>query len=322
MLSDGPRSTAEGEIHTDELTRHLRSAESESVDETESPLSTRHLESHLGSADAAGLASRSMPGLVIIGGGRMGAALVSGLLRNGWPAGSLLIIEKDPGRREQLNVEVPDVEVGDQAGDSEGAVLAVKPADAEAACRGSVGPSVTRILSLMAGVPIRKIDAWTGGTRSVLRAMPNTPALVGAGAAALAGSSRTTEEDLGWAESILGSTGLVVRVKEEDLDAVTGLSGSGPAYVFLMVEALAAAGERAGLDAATSRVLARQTVIGAGRLLEGSELEPEELRRQVTSPGGTTEAGLGALVGRDFGGTIEGAVEAATARSAELGELY
>lgn len=263
-----------------------------------------------------------MPGLVIIGGGRMGTALVSGLVRSGWSAESLSIIEKDPGRREELNAELPDVAIGDQAGDSDGVVLAVKPADAEAACRGSVGPSATRILSLMAGVPIPKIDAWTGGARSVLRAMPNTPALVGAGAAALAGSSRATEEDFGWAESILGSTGLVVRAREEDLDAVTGLSGSGPAYVFLMVEALAAAGERAGLDATTSRELARQTVVGAGRLLEGSELEPEELRRQVTSPGGTTEAGIEALVGRDFVGTIAAAVEAATARSAELGELY
>ena len=269
-----------------------------------------------------GLASRSMPGLVIIGGGRMGTALVAGLVRSGWATESLSIIEKDPGRREQLRAELPGVAVGDQPMESEGAVLAVKPADAEAACRDSVGPSPTRILSLMAGVPIRKIDAWTGDTRSVLRAMPNTPALVGAGAAALAGSSRTTQEDLEWAESILESTGLVVRVREEDLDAVTGLSGSGPAYVFLMVEALAAAGERAGLDATTSRVLARQTVIGAGRLLEGSELEPADLRRQVTSPGGTTEAGLAALEARDFAGAIDEAVGSATLRSAELGELY
>jgi pyrroline-5-carboxylate reductase len=258
----------------------------------------------------------------------MGLALASGLIRAGWNASSLAIVEKDPLRRGELAAELPGVAVSGEALEPEdgessqyGAVLAVKPLDAESACRSSIGEGAGRVLSLMAGVPTRKIEAWTGGRRSVMRAMPNTPALVGAGAAALAGGLRATEEDLFWAESILGSTGVVVRCDEADLDAVTGLSGSGPAYVFCLVEALAAAGVRAGLDPETSRVLARQTVVGAGRMLEDSELEPEELRRQVTSPGGTTEAGIASLEARDFRETIAEAVDAAARRSAELGEL-
>jgi pyrroline-5-carboxylate reductase len=259
----------------------------------------------------------------------MGLALASGLVRAGWNAASLVIVEKDALRREEVAAELPGVAVSELAVNAEdtesswdGAVLAVKPVDAEVACRSSIGGEVSRVLSLMAGVPTRKIEAWTGGRKSVMRAMPNTPALVGAGAAALAGGSQATEEDLVWAESILGSTGVVVRCDEGDLDAVTGLSGSGPAYVFCLVEALAAAGIRAGLDPETSRVLARQTVVGAGRMLEDSELEPEELRRQVTSPGGTTEAGIASLEARDFRATIAEAVDAAARRSAELGELY
>jgi pyrroline-5-carboxylate reductase len=267
-----------------------------------------------------------MERLVIVGGGRMGTALASGLIRAGRSSSSIAIIEKDSKRREELTTELPGVSVGAGAFDTEGpqdsaggAVLAVKPVDAEAACRGPVGQGVPRILSLMAGVPTRKIEAWAGGTPSVMRAMPNTPALVGAGASALAGGSRATELDLDWAESILGSVGMVVRCDEADIDAVTGLSGSGPAYVFFLVEALTEAGVRAGLDPGISRRLARQTVVGAGRMLEDSDLEPVDLRRQVTSPGGTTAAGIAALETRDFAGTIAEAVEAATRRSAELG---
>ncbi len=267
-----------------------------------------------------------MSRLVIVGGGRMGSALASGLIRAGWSPSRISIVEKDWRRREQLCAELPGVAVGGDALATEaqedstaGTVLAVKPVDAEAACRGSVSGGSRRVLSLMAGVPTRKIEGWTGGTPSVMRAMPNTPALVGAGAAALAGGSRATEEDLDWAESILGSTGMVVRCEEADLDAVTGLSGSGPAYVFLLVEALAAAGVQAGLDPGISRRLARQTVVGAGRMLEDSELEPAELRRQVTSPGGTTEAGIRTLEARDFAGVIAEAVSAAARRSVELG---
>ena len=188
------------------------------------------------------------------------------------------------------------------------------------------------MLSIMAGVPIRAIESWIGseidsntglpaGTRPVvLRAMPNTPALVGAGASAVAGGAQASRQDFEWAESLLRAVGTVVRVDEEDLDAVTGLSGSGPAYIFRVVEVLAEAGVRAGLPVETSRVLARQTVVGAGKLLEESEEEPEALRAQVTSPGGTTEVGLAVLEANGVANAFYEAVSAAARRSKELGE--
>lgn len=264
----------------------------------------------------------------------MGAALVAGWLRSGsagltgLSAGSVTIIEKDDSRRRDLVPILPGVRVeADLSNSTEPAaahsvVLAVKPADAEPACDLAVRSGARRVLSIMAGVPIRSIESWTGSRLSVLRAMPNTPALVGAGVSALAGGTLTSEEDMQWAEKLLGAVGTVVRVDEGDLDAVTGLSGSGPAYIFRVVEVLAEAGARAGLSSETSRVLARQTVIGAGRLLAESDEEPATLRAQVTSPGGTTEAGLAVLEARGLATAFYDAVEAASKRSRQLGETH
>jgi pyrroline-5-carboxylate reductase len=248
----------------------------------------------------------------------MGAALASGLLLAGWSEADLAVVEREPGRREELGGELAGVDVGPGPFESKAIVLAVKPLDAESACRSAAEAGAARILSVMAGVPISSIESWTGGGRAIMRAMPNTPALVGAGVSGLAGGPGATGEDLDWAESILGSVGVVVRVDETDLDAVTGLSGSGPAYIFLVTEALEKAGVNAGLDPETSRVLARQTVVGAGRLLGESELEPGELRGQVTSPGGTTEAGVAALKAGGLEETIGAAVLAAAERAGQL----
>jgi pyrroline-5-carboxylate reductase len=250
----------------------------------------------------------------------MGAALALGLIRAGRDPGSIAVVEKDPARCQVISAELAGATVGIDAVAAEGVVLAVKPADGEEACELAVRSGATRVLSIMAGITTGALDSWLENNPAVLRAMPNTPALVGAGASALAGGPRATEDDLLWAESILSSVGMVVRVEEGSLDAVTGLSGSGPAYVFRVVEALALAGENAGLPRTVSRALARQTVIGAGRLLAESSEEPEELRAQVTSPGGTTQAGLAVLDSRDLLGVFSDAVEAATRRSVELGE--
>jgi pyrroline-5-carboxylate reductase len=258
--------------------------------------------------------------LLFIGGGRMGAALASGLVRAGWAPGSIAIAEKDSARRNVVSEQLPGVSVGAGPFEARAVVLAVKPADAERACEMAVLSGATRVLSIMAGVTTRALDSWLTNGPAVMRAMPNTPALVGAGASALAGGPRASENDLAWAESVLASVGTVVRVDEGSLDAVTGLSGSGPAYVFRVVEALALAGEAAGLPRETSRALARQTVVGAGRLLADSDEEPETLRAQVTSPGGTTEAGLAVLESDGLLEVFADAVEAATRRSAELGE--
>jgi pyrroline-5-carboxylate reductase len=260
-----------------------------------------------------------LPRLVVVGGGRMGTALVGGLLAAGWSATDVVVVEASEQRRAQLADELPGVRVAAEPVAGAGAVLAVKPAQGEAACRalGALGPA--RALSIMAGVTLADLGAWLGPDAAVLRAMPNTPALVRAGVSGLAGAPGVGEDDLAWAEEVLGSVGRVVRVPEDDLDAVTGLSGSGPAYVFLVAEALVAAGEAAGLSRAVSEALALPTLAGAGRLLLETGEAPETLRAQVTSPGGTTEAGIAVLEDRGLRDTVAAAVAAATARSRELG---
>ena len=165
---------------------------------------------------------------------------------------------------------------------------------------------------------IAAIEAEAPGV-PVVRAMPNTPALVGAGAAAVAAGTAAGEDDLAWAEAVLGAVGIVVRVPEHLLDAVTGLSGSGPAYVFLVAEALVEAGVLVGLPRPTSAALVGQTLLGAARLLVEGEEGPEALRAGVTSPGGTTAAGLRVLEARGVRSALLEAVAAAAARSAELG---
>ena len=263
------------------------------------------------------------PDLLIVGGGRMGTALATGLIRAGWRPSSIAVAEKLVPRRNALADELPGVEVvALTPAEAPSVVLAVKPADAEEACRLAVPPTALRVLSIMAGVTTGAIESWLEWVHpspAVLRAMPNTPALVGAGISALAGGGRASEEDFAWAEELLEAVGTVVRVDEADLDAVTGLSGSGPAYVFLLVEMLQRAGVRAGLDPGTSQELARRTLVGAARLLEGSSEDPEELRAQVTSPGGTTEAGVEILLSRGVEEAFAEAVLAATRRSRELG---
>ncbi|MEW6155154.1 MAG: pyrroline-5-carboxylate reductase [Actinomycetota bacterium] len=254
----------------------------------------------------------------------MGEALVGGLLAGGWaPAGDLAVVEVDPGRRQVLAERFAGVDVRADAGPCQGAVLAVKPADVAAACRAVAGAGAQRVLSIAAGVPLARLEEWLGAAgapgAAVVRAMPNTPALVGAGAAAISPGSMAREDDLVWAEGVLGAVGMVVRVPEGLLDAVTGLSGSGPAYVFLVAEALVEAGVLVGLPRAAASALAVQTLLGAARLLAESGEGPEALRAAVTSPGGTTAAGLRALEAAGVRSAFLDAVVAATERSRALG---
>jgi pyrroline-5-carboxylate reductase len=245
----------------------------------------------------------------------MGEALLGGLLDAGWD--DLGVVEKVPGRRDELSARFPKVAVLAEPCEADGAVVAVKPNDVAAACA-ALG-ATKRVLSIAAGVPIARLeDALATGT-AVVRAMPNTPALVGAGAAAIAGGTAATDDDLAWAESVLGAVGAVARVPESLLDAVTGLSGSGPAYVFLVAEALVEAGVLAGLPRDVSVQLTTQTLLGAARLLAETGETAEALRAQVTSPGGTTAAGLHALESAGVRAAFLDAVQAATARSRQLG---
>jgi pyrroline-5-carboxylate reductase len=248
----------------------------------------------------------------------MGEALLGGLVSSGWaPASEIGVVEVVPSRREELRSRFPDVALLEEIVEADGVVVAVKPGDVPSACSAIVAP---RVLSIAAGVTIVALEEALPGKPAVIRAMPNTPALVGAGAAAIAGGTHADDDDLSWAEAILGAVGDVVRVPERLLDAVTGLSGSGPAYVFLVAEALIDAGVLAGLPRDVSVRLATQTLLGSARLLVESGEAPETLRAQVTSPGGTTAAGLRALEAAGVRSAFLDAVTAATARAAELGQ--
>ena len=260
-----------------------------------------------------------MTELVIVGGGRMGEALLGGLLAGGRAAASLAVVEPVEARRAELAKRFEGVAVHAEPVAGDGAVIAVKPNDVPSAAAAAVAAGARRVLSIAAGVTLAQLQAATGDGVAVVRAMPNTPALVGAGAAAIAGGTAATDDDLAWAEAILGAVGTVVRVPEASLDAVTGLSGSGPAYVFLVAEALMDAGVLAGLPRPTAEALVRQTLLGAARLLAETGDDPAALRAAVTSPGGTTAAGVRELERHGVRSALLEAVAAATERSRALG---
>ena len=262
-----------------------------------------------------------MARLQLIGGGKMGEALLIGLVASGWAEpGELHVVEPDPARQEAVAAAVPGVSVSSGPVGGTDAVIAVKPDVVTVVLPALAAAGVGRVLSIAAGVRTDAIEAGLPAGTPVVRAMPNTPALVGKGAAAIGPGSAATSEDLDWARGILEAVGTVAVVSEADLDAVTGLSGSGPAYLFRLAEALRAAGTAQGLDAATADALTRQTLLGAATLLAQSWEDPGRLRENVTSPGGTTAAGLAVLDDADFMGLIDRVVDAATKRSRELGQ--
>ena len=263
--------------------------------------------------------------LVIVGAGKMGSALAGGLLDAGWCApGELALVEHDAVTRAAETERFAPVAVLaaleiEHVDESSGAVLCVKPDHAESVARlvGAMGAG--RLLSIVAGMSTARLEAATPPATAVVRAMPNTPVLVGRGVSAIAGGARATSDDLTWAESVLGAVGTVVRVSERSLDAVTGLSGAMPAYVFLVVEALIEAGVLQGLTRDVARDLVVGTLAGSAELLERTGEAPEVLRANVTSPAGVTAAGLRVLEGRALRAAILDAVAAATERSRQLG---
>ena len=260
----------------------------------------------------------------MLGGGRMGTALVSGLLESGLDPDSLSVAEADPARRRTLETELTGVRVGPSAswvvGEADVVVVAVKPADVTEVLEGALATLApdALVVSIAAGVTIAELEAAVPG-RPVVRAMPNTPALVGEGVAAIAGGIHASELHLGTAERLLGAVGTVVTVPETLLDAVTGLSGSGPAYVFLLAEAMIEAGVLNGLPRDVATTLVNGTIRGAGVMLTDGTDSAEQLRAAVTSPGGTTAAGLRALEDRSLRAAVLDAVTAAANRSRELG---
>ncbi len=263
-----------------------------------------------------------------LGAGAMATALAGGLLKAGVPRERLAAADPDPGQREAL-ARVLGVAVLERNGDlvarSDVVVLAVKPGVVAGLLAGLGGAGASALarplwISIAAGIPLARLEAGLPAGARVVRAMPNTPALVQAGATALCANRHAGPGDRAAARALFESVGLAWEAPEEPLlDAVTGLSGSGPAFFFLMLEALAEAGAEQGLPRAVALRLACQTALGAARLALESGREPAELRAQVSSPGGATLAGLARLEARGFRAAIAEAVAAATARSRELG---
>lgn len=259
--------------------------------------------------------------LAILGGGNMGAALVQGLLDEGWAgAADLLVVEPADERRDELAARHPGLSLAARLwAPVDAAVLAVKPTHVPDAVEAVKRAGAKRLLSIAAGVPTDRLEALVGAGVAVVRAMPNTAAVVREGASALAPGASATGEDLAWAEGILQAVGTVVRVDEADLDAVTGLSGSGPAYVFLMAEALVEGGVLAGLSRPVAEQLVTQLLVGSAALLAETGASPATLRAQVTSPAGTTASGLLALERAGVRAAFVDAVASATERSRQLG---
>ena len=258
--------------------------------------------------------------LQIMGGGNMGEALLRGLVTDGWTtADQLHLVEPLADRRDYLAEAVPGLRCSDRPEAGVDTVLAVKPDVVADACSGLSRLGVPRVLSIAAGVRIGTLEAGLGEGVRVVRAMPNTPALVGQGAAAIAAGTEAEDDDLDWAAGILSAVGTVVVVEEPLLDAVTGLSGSGPAYLFLLAEALIDAGCDAGLPRDIAEALTEQTLVGAATLLAGSDEMPSTLRERVTSKGGTTAAGVAVFEAAGFRQLVRDVVAAATERSRQLG---
>jgi pyrroline-5-carboxylate reductase len=264
--------------------------------------------------------------VAFVGGGHMAGALIGGLLKAGQAAGSIIVVDPAEAQRERLArmFGVATLAAADpRLGGAALVVWAVKPQSFRAAaapCAAFVGAALQ--LSVMAGIRSDAIAAATGSER-IVRAMPNTPALIGRGIAGLYARPGVSAEERARAQALLAPTGATLWVEREaDLDAVTALSGSGPAYVFYLVEAMIEAAVEMGLDEAQGRMLALATVDGAAALAQQSPLRPAELRAQVTSKGGTTHAAISSLEADQVGAAIVRAVHAARDRAAELGDEF
>ncbi|HET6633037.1 MAG TPA: pyrroline-5-carboxylate reductase [Rhodanobacteraceae bacterium] len=262
--------------------------------------------------------------ITFIGGGNMARSLIGGLLAGGSTPGQVHVVEPRAEAREGLEREfgiTTHAEADAVALASATLVLAIKPQVMRGVCE-AIGGQLARgtlVISIAAGIRLAQIGRWLGGEHAIVRCMPNTPALIGAGASGLCASASVEPAQRERAERVLASAGLTCWVDDEALiDTVTGISGSGPAYFFAFVEALEDAGVAQGLPRDTARALACQTCLGAGRMLVEGDDAPAELRRKVTSPNGTTAAALDSLSGDDLAGVVARAVAAATRRGQSL----
>lgn len=265
------------------------------------------------------------PRIAFVGAGNMATSLIGGLIARGVPAENIKASEPVAEQRERIAREHGIVVAADNAAAVAGAqivVLAVKPQVMKDVCLALAPalPAEALIVSIAAGIPCASLERWLG-ERAIVRCMPNTPALLHEGASGLYANPRTSAEQREQAEALLEAVGLALWLDDEQqIDAVTAVSGSGPAYFFLLMEAMTAAGERLGLSAETASLLARQTAFGAARMALVSDFDPAELRRRVTSPNGTTEAAIKTFQAGGFEALVDAALAAAARRSAELAE--
>ncbi len=257
----------------------------------------------------------------------MGGTIVGALLSAGWPASAVVVSERDEARGSALRsahgVEI-DASIASAVAGASVVLIAVKPQDV-AAVLAVVGPELapdTLVVSVAAGLPTAFFEARLPTGTPVIRTMPNTPAIVSEGATAVAPGRNATASHVALVGAMLRSTGLVVNMEEADLDAVTAVSGSGPAYFFAMVEALIEAGVDQGLDRLVATQLATQTFVGAARLLVESGETPQALRVKVSSPGGTTLAALRAMEAAGLADVIRAGAQAAAARAKEMAKEF
>lgn len=260
-----------------------------------------------------------------IGGGLMATAIIKGLLKQGYEAERFMVSDPDFTRREilgKLGIKTfqdnSEMLIALESKEVEGVILAVKPQVVKEALTDVKIPELP-LLSIVAGFPVSSLETLLPEAK-VLRAMPNTPALIGEGITAITAGTRSGEPEIKWAKEILSSLGAVVTIPESLMDAVTGLSGSGPGFVYFFIEALIDGGVLAGLPRQLSRELALQTVLGSTQMVSKLQEHPAVLRDMVTSPGGTTITGLTELELGGVHGQLMKAVLAATEKSKELGE--
>ena len=263
--------------------------------------------------------------LAFIGGGNMARAIIGGLVAKGARGADIVVVEIDPAARLKLmgdfgvsSVEAPGAELSG----ADAVVLAVKPQNMREVAQSAAGfLGEALVISIAAGIRLQSLGSWLGGRTRLVRAMPNTPALVHAGISGLYAPPEVGQEDRSTAESLLAAVGATLWFdKESDLDAVTAVSGSGPAYVFYAIEALETAARRLGLAEGASRSLALWTFVGATKLAIERGEEPAALRAQVTSRGGTTERALQVLEAAGVKELFIDAVRAACERSREMGD--
>jgi len=267
----------------------------------------------------------ALPAITFIGGGNMARSLIGGLVARGQDPAAIHVAEPNADLRAGLAREFGVAAYDDNVlAATRGAiwVFAVKPQVMKSVCAALAATAQARrplVVSIAAGITSGQLAAWLGGGVAVVRTMPNTPALLGAGASGLFANAAVDAGQRAQAEALMQATGLTAWIDDEArMDAVTALSGSGPAYVFLLAEAMQAAGEAQGLPADTARALALQTIFGAARMLTESGEPAAVLRQRVTSPGGTTQAALETFEAGGFRSLVDAAIAAATRRGRDL----